>query len=220
VSSSDRDTAARTALPFRLHAAVACPPPYELATSLAWELGDLDADRVERALCALGAAVLAEVEREPEAQLRALGEVVACGALRPRQGSGPDALLIDRVLERGQGHPLILAVVLAEIGRRAAIAVAIVAGAQGHFVAHQRLTEPLVLDPATGRLVDANALGSMQWRCGHQVAAELLDALQPRYERTGDLARALQIARLRCTLPFDDVSDAELRLRRLTARLN
>lgn len=60
----------------------------------------------------------------------------------------------------------------------------------------------------------------MTWRCGHQVAAELLDALPPRYERTGDLARALHVARLRCTLPFEDVSDAEQRLRRVTARLS
>ena len=53
----------------------------------------------------------------------------------------------------------------------------------------------------------------MHWRCGHQVAAELLDLLQPRYERDGDLARALQVARLRCTLPFEDTEDAEQRLR-------
>jgi hypothetical protein len=223
VSSSDRDIAARrtlTALPFRLHASVTCPPPCELAMSLAWELGDLDADRVERALCAFGAAVLAEVESGPEAQLRALGEAVTSGALCARRGGGPEALLIDRVLERGHGHPVVLAVVLAEIGRRAGASVGIVAGERGHYVAHQRLSEPLVLDPATGRLVDANALGAMTWRCGHQVAAELVDVLQPRYERTGDLARALHVARLRCALPFEDVSHAEQRLRRVTALLN
>jgi hypothetical protein len=59
VSSSDRDTAVRrpvTALPFRLHASVTCPPPADLAISLAWELGELDADRVERSLMTLGAA--------------------------------------------------------------------------------------------------------------------------------------------------------------------
>ena len=223
MSSSDRDTAARrtlTALPFRLHASVTCPPPCELATSLAWELGDLDADRVERSLSALGAAVLAEVDSEPEAQLRALGEAVTSGALCARHVGGPENLLIDAVLERGHGHPVLLAIVLGEIGRRAGLAVGIIAGDEGHFVAHQRLSEPLVLDPATGGLVDANTLGAMTWRCGHQVAAELLDALQPRYERIGDLGRALHVARLRCTLPFEDVSDAEQRLRRVTARLN
>jgi hypothetical protein len=90
VSSSDRDTVVRrpAALPFRLHASVTCPPPAELALSLAWELGDLDADRVER----------------------------------------------------GHGHPVLVAILL-----------------------------------------------------------------QPRYERDGDLARGLHVARLRCTLPFESM---------------
>jgi hypothetical protein len=204
-------------MPFRLHASVTCPPPAELALSLAWELGELDADRVERALCALGAAVLVEVEHDPEAQLRALAEVVTCSTLSARRDG---ELLIDRVLERGHGHPVLVAIVLTELGRRAGLPVGIIAGERGHFVAHQRLTAPLVLDPVTGHLVDAGELGTLSWQCGHQVAASLLDIMQPRYEREGDLFRALQVARLRCTLPFEDTGDAEQRLRRLSSRLN
>ena len=78
-----------------------------------------------------------------------------------------------------------------------------------------------MLDPATGRAASTpTRSATMRWQCGHQVAAELLDLLQPRYERDGDLTRALHVARLRCTLPFDDMGDAEQRLRRVTARLN
>ena len=80
--------------------------------------------------------------------------------------------------------------------------------------------EALVLDPSTGRLTDADALGTMHWQCGHQLASELLDLLQPRYERDGDLTKALHVAKLRVTLPFDDMTEAEQRLRRVTARLN
>ncbi|MDA0136567.1 transglutaminase family protein [Solirubrobacter deserti] len=203
-------------LPFRLHASVSCPPPAALAASMAWELGDLNPERVERAYDALLAATPIELEPTAEDQLRALGEA----PLRAVRGEGPDALLLDRVLERGHGHPILVAVVLAELGRRAGLPVGIVAGTAGHFVAHQRLTEALVLDPATGRLVDADDLGLLQWRCGHQVAAELLDTLQPRYERFGDLGRALHVARMRCTLPFEDTEDAELRFKQLSARLN
>ncbi|MDA0182310.1 hypothetical protein OJ997_18530 [Solirubrobacter phytolaccae] len=204
------------ALPFRLHASVTCPPPANLAASLAWELGDLDAERVERAYDALIAATPVEVERTAEGQLRALGEA----PLRATRGGTADALLLDRALERGHGHPILVATILAEVGRRAGLPVGVVAGAAGHFVAHQRLTEALVLDPYTGQLTDADELGVLQWRCGHQVAAELLDELQPRYERVGDLARALHVARMRTTLPFEDTQDAELRLRTLAARLN
>lgn len=218
MSTSDRKTAVRrtSTLPFRLHASVSCPPPAALAASMAWELGDLDAERVERAYDALLVATPIELEPTAEEQLSALGEAPLCTA----RGEGPEALLLDRVLERGVGHPILVAVVLAELGRRAGIPVGVVAGAAGHFVAHQRLTRALVLDPATGRLVDADDLGLLQWRCGHQVAAELLDELQPRFERIGDLERALHVAKMRTTLPFEDTEHAELRLQRLAARLN
>jgi hypothetical protein len=188
--------------------------------SLAWELGPLDGDRVERGLTALGAAVHAEVETSPQAQLSALGEAVTNAVLAARHVGGPDELLIDQALERGHAHPVLIAIILQEVGRRAGLPLGIVAGEHGHFLAHQRLTEPLVLDPATGRLADADALGTMHWQCGHQLAASLLDLLQPRYERTGDLTRELQIARMRVTLPFDDMDEAERRLTRVTARLN
>ncbi|WP_084284671.1 transglutaminase family protein [Solirubrobacter soli] len=223
MSSSDRDTAVRrpvTALPFRLHASVTCPPPAELALSLAWELGDFDADRSERNLTALAAAILPGTERDPAAQLRALGEAVTNMVLCSRSDGGPNELLIDQALEHGHAHPVLVAIVLQEIGRRAGIPVGIVANENGHFLAHQRLTDARVLDPRTGRLVDADALGVLRWQCGHQVAAELLDLLQPRYERNGDLTRALHVARLRTTLPFEDMAEAEQRLRRITSRLN
>ena len=218
MSTSDRNTAVRRAstLPFRLHAAVTCPPPATLAASMAWELGDLDAERVERAYDALLASTQIDVERDAEGQLRALGEA----PLRATGGGTADALLLHRALEHGHGHPILVATVLAELGRRAGLPVGIVAGAAGHFVAHQRLTEALVLDPCTGELTDAGPLGVLEWRCGHQVAAELLDELQPRYERVGDLTRALHVARMRTTLPFEDTSGAELRLRSLAAKLN
>jgi hypothetical protein len=200
-------------VPFSLHASATCPPPAELAIALAWELGDADPDRIERTLAALAAHTRRELAPDARRQLRALGEA-------PLNARRDGELMIDRVLERRTGHPLAVAIVLTEIGRRAGLPVALVAGDRGHFVAHQRLTEALVLDPATGRLTDANALGKMTWRCGHQVAAELLDILQPRFERTGDLTRALHVARLRTTLPFDDTTGAQQRLRRVIARLN
>ena len=221
--SSQGDVPVQRTKPFRLHASTICPPHAELAGSLAHELGPLDGDRLERSLCTLGAAVLAEAELDPEAQLLALGEVVASGDLVARRCGGAEELLLGEVLRRGHGHPTALAVVLAELGRRAGLPVGIVAAGSDHYVAHQRLPAPLLLDPATGELVDAERLGgTLTWRCGHQVAAALLDELQPRFERVGDIARALCVARMRCSLPFDDesVRDARARLRALVSRLN
>jgi hypothetical protein len=213
--SSNREVRTK---PFRLHASTMCPSHGELAASIAYELGALDPDRFERDLTALAAALPAATD--PEAQLRALGEIVTSGALVPRTHGGAEELLAGEVIRRGHGHPLAVAVVLAELGRRAGFPVGIVAGHGDHFVAHPRLTAPLLLDPRTGRLVDAG--GTLTWRCGHQVAAALLDGLQPRYERVGDIERTLQVARMRCLLPFDDesVALARRRLRMAMARLN
>jgi Transglutaminase-like superfamily len=216
--SSNREVRTK---PFRLHASTMCPSHGELAASIAYELGQLDPDRFERDLTALAAALPAEPD--PEAQLRALGEIVSSRALVARSYGGAEELLAGEVLRRGHGHPLALAVVLAELGRRAGMGVGIVAGEREHYLAHPRLTAPLLLDPRTGELVDATRVdGTLTWRCGHQVAAALLDGLQPRYERVGDIERTLQVARLRCLLPFDDdsVMLARRRLRMASARLN
>jgi hypothetical protein len=198
-----------------------CPSHGELAASIAYELGVLDPDRFERDLTSLAAALPAEPDAE--AQLRALGEIVSSGALVARTYGGARELLAGEVIRRGHGHPLALAIVLAELGRRAGMNVGIVADERDHYVAHPRLSAPLLLDPRTGQLIDATrAGGTLTWRCGHQVAAALLDALQPRYERVGDIERTLQVARLRCLLPFDDdsVALARRRLRMAAARLN
>jgi hypothetical protein len=221
--SSQGDVPIQGTKPFRLHASAICPTAAELAVSLANELRPLDADRLERGLCTLGAAVLAESELDPERQLLALGEAIAAGDLVACGCGGAEELLIGEVVARGHGHPTALAVVLAELGRRAGLPVGIVAAGAEHYVAHHRLAAPLLLDPSTGALVDAETLpGTLTWRCGHQVAAALLDELQPRFERVGDLAAALRVARMRVALPFDDasVAEARARLRGLSSRLN
>ena len=66
------------------------------------------------------------------------------------------------------------------------------------------------LAPSQVELVDARQLGAEpEWRCGHQVADVLLDAVQERCERSGDLTRALLAATLRRALPFDETAQDE-----------
>src|SRR3954466_6378327 len=117
--SRDRPTAVRA----RPHTAGPCPPPAVQAAAIASELGELDAERLERSL-----AAGPRPDGDPATQLRAFG----AAAPAARAGGGPEALLLDRVLERGYGHPLLVAVVLAEWGRRAGQPLGVVAGACGH----------------------------------------------------------------------------------------
>src|SRR4051794_149577 len=99
----NRDTAVRRTAP---HATTTCPPPFELAASLALELNEAEV--------LLGPAP--EPHGDAEAQLRALSTPIVA-----RADGGPELLLLDRALERGEGDPLIVAVVLAELGRRAGL---------------------------------------------------------------------------------------------------
>ena len=99
----------------------------------------------------------------------------------------------------------------------------IVAGADGAFVAHRRLAEPLFVDPAAGALCDARMLPSpVSWQCCHQVAARILNRIGDRAERVGQLCWALRAAELRLVLPFDAPTRERLEadLRRVRARLN
>jgi hypothetical protein len=187
--------------------------PLSLVASLASELGDFDGEALERGLAAL---------ELPVAGLAALGHPVRAGVLRVRADGDLDDLLIDRVVAHGIGDEAVVAVVLCELGRRAGMPVGIVATEDRHFVGHEHIV-PWLLDPQTGELVDARELpGEPEWRCGHQVVHTLLSEVELRCERTGDLARALRAAELRCALPFDEEAQerAELDLRRLRARLN
>ncbi len=153
MSSSERDTAVRrtlTALPFRRHASMTCPRRRSSPSRWPGSSGSLT-PTASSARSALGAAVPPSSTRKPSCARSASGRCGACADT----AAARTTLLIDRVLERGHGHPLLLAVVLGEIGRRAGLPVGIVGGARGHFVAHQRLTEPLCSTPLTGHLVDA-----------------------------------------------------------------
>jgi hypothetical protein len=192
---------------------MACGAHAELASSLAAELGDFDADALERGLAALAA---------PSGDLASLGAPIRSGALRVREEGDVDDLLRDRVVARGHGHGAAVAVILCELGRRAGLPVGVVTSDRRHFVGHVHVS-PWLLDPDTGDLVDARELeAEPAWRCAHEVADTLLALAEQRCERDGDLARALRAATFRCALPFGDdaLEQAQLGLLRLRARLN
>ena len=171
-------------LPFTVHAALPCQPHAGFAASLAAELGDFDDEALERGLAAL---------ELPVAGLAALGAPVRAGALRVREDGGLDDLLIDRVVTRGVGHEAMVAVVLCELGRRA--------GCRSASSARARATSSATSTSRHGCSTPPRARWSMrdgsahepEWRCGHQVADTLLDAVEQRCERAGDLSRAIPL---------------------------
>jgi regulator of sirC expression with transglutaminase-like and TPR domain len=201
-----------------------------MALALGAEFREVDAPGAIATLDALGA----ELSRDAGRTSGAVSELaVACAQLlgvahgfegdRERYDH-PDNSMLDIVLGRRRGLPILLSVVYIEVARRAGIALAGV-GLQGHFVVgHFGADPPLLLDPfAGGRPVQLDVARDLlrPWRA-HEIAMRMLNNLVLAYQRRSNLGAAIRAAGMRLMLPADDpLRDTLLvELRALQARLN
>jgi regulator of sirC expression with transglutaminase-like and TPR domain len=208
-------------------AAQADPRLDELALALAAEFREADAAGALARLDALGAEVAREPAGSAEAEAAALRRVL--GERHGFRGRSddydhPDNSMLDLVLERCAGLPILLSVVYVEVARRAGIELARV-GLPGHFVVgHFGVDPPLLLDPfGGGAPVEADApAGLVRPWLPHETALRVLNNLVASYTSRHDLARAIRAAELRVALPLADDARAglEAQLRALRARLN
>jgi regulator of sirC expression with transglutaminase-like and TPR domain len=201
-----------------------------LALALAAEFRAVDAPAALRALDALGrdlSAAVASTGGAPQDQARACEEVLggAHGFTGDRRRyDHPDNSMLDIVLERRRGLPIVLSVVYVEAARRAGIPLAGV-GLPGHFiVAHFGADPPLLLDPfAGGGRFQGEFAGELvrPWS-SQQIAMRMLNNLVGSYARRGDIGAAIRAADMRLALPADEAFRAGLRaeLRAMQARLN
>jgi hypothetical protein len=194
----------------------------DLALALAAEFRPVEHVAAAWELTCLAGRLIDTHRLPPADQLARLGELVddfrsvsTPVRLRP--------LMLDAVLADRAGDPMLLAVLGADVARRAGLDVGIVGVGRHLFVAHRRCERPLVLDVA-GRLHGPGEIdeGRLRWRCAHQVSFALIDELLERSRRGGDLGTALTAAELRMTLPVDDATRIELdrELAGLRASLN
>jgi hypothetical protein len=208
-------------LPFALHATTGCPPHAELALSLAWTFEEVDAAALDAELDAL-------TDRLPEpASPHPLDELKTLAGFCRRAGEpspvDTGCLMLHTALAARDPHPLAVAIVAAELGRRRGLAVGIVSNGETHCLAHTELPAPLLLQVETAAVLDAHTLPPpLTWRCAHETAGLVLDELERRWLARGCLDHALQAAELRMCLPFDEngVRAAERRLATVKARLN
>lgn len=214
-------------------AVVAARPEASLdivALSLAAEFREIDAAAALATLDSLAAELVRAAEptsRTPEELARACGRTlgVAHGFAGDRAHyDRPENSMLDLVLARRRGLPILLSVVYVEVARRAGIELGAV-GLPGHFVVgHFGADPPLLLDPFAGggRISPAVALQSIRpWRA-HEVAMRMLNNLVAAYQRRGDLGAAIHAARMRTALPAQ-ASEREMlqaEFRALQARLN
>lgn len=181
-------------------------------------LGRLDALAAEVADDGIGTTPAEQVD----ALVRVLGRRHGFTGERQRYYA-PESSMLDVVLERRRGLPILLAVVYVEVARRVGIRLRGVA-LPGHFVAaHVDASPPIVIDPFDGGApVDVAALGAVEPQPVHDTALRMLSNLVGAYERAHDPGRALRAARLRLLLPVDDAARPalEAEARRLGATFN
>jgi regulator of sirC expression with transglutaminase-like and TPR domain len=203
----------------------------ELALALAAEFGAVDVRAALAALDVLGAE-LAELlraggERTPAAEARAcatlLGDRLGFAGDREHYDD-PQNSMLDRVLERRRGLPILLSVVYVEVARRAGVALAGV-GLPGHFVVgHFGAARPLLLDPFSGGdpVAGDHPEEFVRPWSPHEIAMRMLNNLVGSFQRRGNIAAAIRAGELRLALPAEEALQDALRteLRRMQARLN
>ena len=201
-----------------------------LALAMAAEFRAVDVATAMASLDTLGADVSAAAQRttgSPEEMTAVCTEVL--GAVHGFDGNrkdydDPQNSMLDVVLERRRGLPILLSVVYIESARRAGIALSGV-GLPGHFVVgHFGAGAPILLDPFDGGrpITAAAAAGALRPWLPDEIAMRMLNNLVSSYTRRGDLARAIRAAQLRLLLPAPELLRETLHteLRTLHARLN
>ena len=207
------------------------PPLDELALALAAEFRPVDCDgalaELDRLALELGElAVTASPEDQAEACRLLLGE--RHGFIGDRdEYDHPDNSMLDLVLERRRGLPILLSVVYVEIARRAGFRLGGV-GLPGHYVvAHFGANPPLLLDPFSGGATVSGVAPQVAeiyvrpWS-SHETGLRILNNLRTAYSARADFSRAIRAAELRLLLPIDESTRTGLTadLRSLHAQFN
>ncbi|MCW3015434.1 MAG: hypothetical protein JWO02_2526 [Solirubrobacterales bacterium] len=201
-----------------------------LALALAAEFRTVDPGAALATLDALGAelgAVVARAADDVAGQVRACADLL--GAVHGFTGDHkdydhPDNSMLDLVLERRRGLPIVLSVVYVEVAHRAGLPLAGV-GLPGHFVVgHFGAATPVLLDPFNGgRRIDADAgAGAVRPWSASEIAMRMLNNLVASHTRRGDFGLAIRAATLRLALPADDAlrQTLEVELRSMRAQMN
>jgi regulator of sirC expression with transglutaminase-like and TPR domain len=137
--------------------------------------------------------------REPEGHAEAMLGLFHSEGLRVTRRVSPADALLNVVLERSEGHPLLLASICEEVGRRVGIQAVPVRSAGAVLVGIRVADRAVLIDPA-GEC--SNPPRRATWMCAHEVAFEALSELSRLLAMHGRLEEAIRAAELRSALPL------------------
>jgi hypothetical protein len=116
--------------------------------------------------------------------------------MRPTDLADPESLLLDRVLERRRGHPLLLAAVAVELARRAGVPATVCSSPARWFAVFAEPAGSHLALVDLGGGVAAPDRRVLQRHCAHEVAIGVLEGLRQSYDacvRPSEAARAAEL---------------------------
>ena len=201
---TDRGTwdavAAETGAFERLLADHECPPPGLMLMAIAAEFRTVDPAPVSFRLDDLARELFeTSAQRDPGPASHQLAALLTEELRLRTDEASVEGMWLDRVLARGAGHPLALAVLAAEIGRRSGLAVGVCSTPTGWYAGLGGRERLWLIDPALDP--GPTPSGPIRRHCGHEVGFAALTGIYARMIRDGDGARACHAAHLRGRLP-------------------
>jgi len=178
-------------------------PVEDLALAIAAEFHPVDQDEARAELDRLAAEVAEQSRGGADRDVAALRSVL--GDRYGFRGDAveydhPDNAMLDCVLERRRGLPILLAAVYVAVAARAGIPLGGV-GLPGHFVvAHLGADPPRFLDPFEGGVAIPAPGAARPWPA-QAIARRILNNLVASFTARGDLYAAIRAAELRLALP-------------------
>jgi hypothetical protein len=177
-----------------------CPPIADLMLALAAEFHDVDAGAADARLDELALPLFGLAGGDQRAAATRLAAVLDAEPGFDADRASVAGLWFDAALEAHTGHPLVLAAITAEVGRRAGLAVHVLSAPTGWYAG--------LADGERLWLVDATMDGStadpwsLRRHCTHELAFAALLGLSERFDRLGDTRSSAKAALLRARLPL------------------
>lgn len=179
-----------------------CPPLADLLLALAAEFHPVDVLAADAHLDSLALPLFGAASDSRRSAASRLARVLDREPGFDADRTSLAGLWLDAALDARAGHPLLLAAIAAEVGRRAGLAVHVLSAPTGWYAGlsdGERLW--LIHTTMDGRHPDA---WRMRPHCAHEVAFAALLGLTERFERLGDRRRGGHATLLRSRLPLTD----------------
>jgi regulator of sirC expression with transglutaminase-like and TPR domain len=177
-----------------------CPPLADLLLALAAEFRDVDAAAADARLDDLALPLFGLGGGDLRTAAARLATVLDTEPGFDADRVSVAGLWLDSALEARSGHPLVLAALIAEVGRRAGLPTHVLSAPTGWYAG--------LADGERLWLIDATMNGgradpwSLRRHCAHEVGFAALIGLSERFERLGDRRRAGRATLLRSRLPL------------------